>query len=301
LKHTLARYGCPGIYGNRCANQIIQRCDLLIVLGSRLSIMQTGYDFSKFAKNAKIIMVNTDDTDFKGHINIKMNCKYIINKLRFEDVRDWISECDELKIQFPFLQKEHENSGNYTNSYKFLHDTLSPKLTDEIIVTDMGTALISGHNITQLNDNRMFSSYGLGEMGYGLPASIGAAINGSRVICLNCDGSMMMNLQELQTIKSNNLNIKIIIFNNNGYLSIKHTQNMFGHDKNSVDSSSGVELPVYNRIFNSFGINVYDSFEEFMSNPGPSMFEVFMDPEQYFVPKVQARCENGIVIPAELD
>lgn len=301
LKHVLARYGCPGIYGNRCANKIIQKCDLLIVLGSRLSIMQTGYDFSKFAKNAKIVMINIDDTDFKGHINIKMNCKYIINRLKFNDVIDWIKECDEIKTKFPFLQDEHNIEDGYTNSYKFLYQTLSPLLKDEVIVTDMGTALISGHNITQLNNNKMFSSYGLGEMGYGLPASIGAAINGSNVICLNCDGSMMMNLQELQTIKSNNLNIKIIIFNNNGYLSIKHTQNMFGHDKNAVDSSSGVNLPDYKRVFNSFDIPVYDSFEEFINNKGPSMFEVFMHPEQLFVPKVQATCENGVVIPGELD
>ena len=164
----------------------------------------------------------------------------------------------------------------------------------------MGTALLSGHNMI-MNANTMFSSYGLGEMGYGLPAAIGAAVSDRPVICLNCDGSIMMNLQELQTVSSNNLNIKIILFNNNGYLSIKHTQNMFGHERNSVDESSGISFPNYKNVFETFGFRVYENFEEFMNNKGPSMYEVFMHPEQEFVPKVKAICENGVIRPGELN
>ena len=307
-------FGCPGIYGNRCANKIVQACDLLIVLGSRLSYMQTGYDFSKFSPNATIIMVNIDPSDFKGSVNVQMDCKVVIDKIATKtfDIDPWIDECKKLNTEFPKLEPTHANNDKWLNSYKFIHDQLSPLLTDEVIVTDMGTALLSGHNTIQLKpENTMFSSYGLGEMGYGLPASVGAAVSGRRVVCLNCDGSMMMNLQELQTIAAHNLNVKVIIFNNDGYLSIKHTQKMFKCEYTAVDSSTGVKLPNYTKVFQSFGIPVFaehaenirpfEAFEEFMHVDGPAMYEVFMDPYQNFSPKVQATKVGDVIIPGTLD
>lgn len=307
-------FGCPGIYGNRCANKIVQACDLLIVLGSRLSYMQTGYDFSKFAPNATIVMVNIEPSDFKGSVNVQMDCKFAIEQLvtKTFDVEPWISECKRLNAEFPKLESTHVNNDAWLNSYKFIHDRLSPLLSDEVIVTDMGTALLSGHNTIQLKPgNTMFSSYGLGEMGYGLPASVGAAVSGRRVVCLNCDGSMMMNLQELQTIAAHRLNVKVIIFNNDGYLSIKHTQKMFKCEHTAVDSSTGVKLPNYTKVFQSFDIPVFaehaenirhfEAFEEFMRTEGPAMYEVFMDPYQNFSPKVQATKVGDSIIPGTLD
>lgn len=307
-------FGCPGIYGNRCANKIVQACDLLIVLGSRLSYMQTGYDFSKFAPNATIIMVNIEPNDFKGSVNVHMDCKVVIDNLATKtfDIDPWIDECKKLDTEFPKLEPTHTNNDAWLNSYKFIHDQLSLLLSDEVVVTDMGTALLSGHNTIRLKaGNTMFSSYGLGEMGYGLPASVGAAVSGRRVVCLNCDGSMMMNLQELQTISAHNLNVKVIIFNNDGYLSIKHTQKMFKCEHTAVDSSTGVKLPNYTKVFQSFGIPVFtehvenirpfEAFEEFMRVEGPAMYEVFMDPYQNFSPKVQATKVGDVIIPGTLD
>ena len=142
-------------------------------------------------------------------------------------------------MQFPLIDDSHKDE-EFPNSYKII-DKISDYLKpSQIIVTDMGTALLSGHQVIRLKPgNTMFSSYGLGEMGYGLPAAIGAAFSSNReVLCLNCDGSMMMNLQELQTIIQHKLKIKIVIFNNDGYLMIKHTQKMlFNGAYNSVDSS----------------------------------------------------------------
>jgi acetolactate synthase-1/2/3 large subunit len=305
IYHPL-NFGCPGIYGNRCANKIVQACDLLIVLGSRLSYMQTGYDFSKFAPSATIIMVNVEPSDFKGTVNVQMDCKFAIEHLVTKkfDIDLWINECKRLNDEFPKLESTHTNSDTWVNSYKFIHDHLSPLLSDEVVVTDMGTALLSGHNTIQLKPrNTMFSSYGLGEMGYGLPASVGAAVSGRRVVCLNCDGSMMMNLQELQTISAHKLNVKVIIFNNDGYLSIKHTQKMFKCEHTAVDSSNGVKLPNYTKVFQSFGIPVFTEhpFEEFMSVDGPAMYEVFMDPYQNFSPKVQATKVGDVIVPGTLD
>jgi acetolactate synthase-1/2/3 large subunit len=307
-------FGCPGIYGNRCANKIVHACDLLIVLGSRLSYMQTGYDFSKFAPNATIIMVNVDPSDFKGSMNVQMDCKFAIEHLVTKkfDIDPWIDECKRLNEEFPKLESTHVSNDTWVNSYKFIHDQLSPRLKEEVVVTDMGTALLSGHNTIRLKaGNTMFSSYGLGEMGYGLPASVGAAVSGRRVVCLNCDGSMMMNLQELQTIAAHNLHVKVIIFNNDGYLSIKHTQKMFKCEHTAVDSSTGVKLPNYTKVFQSFGIPVFtehaenirpfEAFEEFMRVEGPAMYEVFMDPYQNFSPKVQATKVGDVIIPGTLD
>jgi acetolactate synthase-1/2/3 large subunit len=247
-------------------------------------------------------------------VNVRLDCKVAIDKLATKtfDIDPWIKECKKLSAEFPKLESTHVNNDTWLNSYKFIHDQLSPLLTDEVVVTDMGTALLSGHNTIQLKPgNTMFSSYGLGEMGYGLPASVGAAVSGRRVVCLNCDGSMMMNLQELQTIAAHKLNVKVIIFNNDGYLSIKHTQKMFKCEYTAVDSSTGVKLPNYTKVFQSFGIPVFtesaenirpfEAFEEFMRVDGPAMYEVFMDPHQNFSPKVQATKVGDVIIPGTLD
>jgi acetolactate synthase-1/2/3 large subunit len=148
-------------------------------------------------------------------------------------------------------------------------------------------------------------------MGYGLPAAFGAAVagNGREVLCLNCDGSMMMNLQELQTIASHGLRVKIVVFNNDGYLMIKHTQKMLFEGKyTAVNSSTGVVLPDYMKVAEAFGyekfqIKNWDEFNfyfrRFMDFDGPSICEIFMPPEQEFLPKVKGvvKTDGSIFAP----
>ena len=160
----------------------------------------------------------------------------------------------------------------------------------------------------------MFSSYGLGEMGYGLPAAFGAAVaaHGREILCLNCDGGMMMNLQELQTIKQHNLRVKIVIFNNDGYLMIKHTQNMlFNGQHTAVDGATGIVLPDYMKVAKAFGYKRYqikdwDDFDfffpRFMSYEGPAIYEIFMPPMQDFIPKVKGvRQQDGSIFAPPLE
>ena len=161
----------------------------------------------------------------------------------------------------------------------------------------------------------MFTSLGLGEMGYGLPGAIGASFTDTNknVICLNCDGGIMMNLQELQTIKHHNLPIKIVIFNNDGYLMIKHTQKMlFNCAYNGVNSDSGLSLPNFEKLSNSFEFPYYsiktwndytNKINNFLNSKGPSVCEVFMDPEQDFIPKVRGikKVDNTIALTGEID
>ena len=193
-------FGSPGIYGQRSANFIFQKCDLLIVLGSRLTLPQTGYDFKEIARSAKIVMIDIDLTEFKefSHLQIHSDCGEFIKRINISYSRlDWINECASIRKEFPLIDVFHVDQ-DFPNSYRII-DKISNFITsDHTIVTDMGTALLSGHQVIRLKEGtKMFSSYGLGEMGYGLPAAFGAAIasNGREVLCLNCDGGMMMNIQ----------------------------------------------------------------------------------------------------------
>ena len=302
-------FGRPGVYGQRAANFIQQKSDLLIVLGSRLTLPQSGYNFDEFARNATIVMVDVDKTENKSFVDIFIHtdCNEFLKQisgLSYEN-NEWLNKCDEIYKRFPLIEDVHVEDG-YPNSYKLI-DKMSDYLKpDQIIVTDMGTALLSGHQAIRIKEGQtMFSSYGLGEMGYGLPAALGAAISSKdrEVLCLNCDGSMMMNLQELQTIIQHNLRIKIVIFNNDGYLMIKHTQNMLFNGKyTAVDKSSGIVLPNYMRLADAFGYNKYEiyswdnfdaTFSEFMNVDGPSICEIHMHPKQDFIPKVKGVYNNN--------
>ena len=207
-----------------------------------------------------------------------------------------------MKREYPLVMPEH--LADPTNSYTFV-DKLSTAWPDNYtIVTDMGTALLSGFYGFNIKPNqKMFTSLGLGEMGYGLAAAVGAGFGDKPVLCLNCDGGMMMNLQELQTIKTHNLPIKIVIFNNDGYLMIKHTQKMLfqGH-KTCVDKNTGVSLPDYKKVAKAFEFPYYTEKEmsNFINDPGYGIMEVFMDPEQEFIPKVRGIKQQDSSIRAGL-
>jgi acetolactate synthase I/II/III large subunit len=298
-------FGRPGIYGARAANFIFQQADCIIVLGSRLTLPQTGYDFKELARNGKIIMVDVDETEFKSfsYLNIHSDCSTFLKKINcvYENT-DWLTECKNLKIKFPIIETFHKDE-EFPNSYKII-DRISDFLKDDqVIVTDMGTALLSGHQAIKLKKGHtMFSSYGLGEMGYGLPGALGAGFSGRNVLCLNCDGGMMMNIQELQTIIQHKLKVKIVIFNNDGYLMIKHTQKMLFNGKfTAVDTESGIVLPDYIKVGQAFGYETYQIktwndfnyyFPKFMDSDAPSICEIFMPPEQEFIPKVKGILKN---------
>jgi acetolactate synthase-1/2/3 large subunit len=204
-----------------------------------------------------------------------------------------------------------ESGTSFINSYRFMQKLEEYFTEDQIVVTDMGTALLSGHQVLKFkNGQKMMTSTGLGEMGFGLPGAIGAAIgSGREVLCLNCDGGMMLNLQELQTIAHHQLPIKIIIFNNDGYLMIKHTQKaLFDSRFSGSDKKSGLTCPDFSKIayafnFPSFQIRTWDDMENMLPKiqeiKGPVICEVFTHPEQPFVPKlsVVAKIDGTLVSP----
>jgi acetolactate synthase-1/2/3 large subunit len=316
-------FGRFGLYGQRAANFIVQNADLVLVLGSRLALPQVGYDFSQFARGAKIIVVDIDELEgTKYSVDFVWgDCKEVIESLiqsshmMWGYKKEWVNKCIELKERYPLVDETIHKDNGYLNSYKFITKMSDYLKDDHIVVTDMGTALLSGHQNIKLKPNQtMFTSQGLGEMGYGLPAALGAALAcpNKPVLCMNCDGGIMMNIQELHTIIENDLPIKIIIFNNDGYLMIKHTQKMlFKGDYVSVNKKTGIGLPNYNKVMSAFGYKYYDikswdNFDQVMSyfinEPGPACLEVFMDPEQDFIPKVKGvRNEDHTILAPPIE
>jgi acetolactate synthase-1/2/3 large subunit len=316
-------FGRFGLYGQRAANFIVQNADTIIVLGSRLALPQVGYEFSQFGRGAKIIVVDIDDlegTKYNVNQHIKDDCYDVLTSLIDKTPmlwgykKEWVAYCQVMKNKYPLVENYHEDNG-YLNSYKFITKMSDYLKDNHIVVTDMGTALLSGHQNIKLKPNQtMFTSQGLGEMGYGLPAALGAALAcpNRPVLCLNCDGGMMMNIQELHTIVENDLPVKIIIFNNDGYLMIKHTQKMlFKGDYVSVNKKTGIGLPKFDRVMPAFGykyyhLKIWENFNQvmayFINEPGPACLEVFMDPEQDFIPKVKGVLkEDGTLFPPPIE
>jgi acetolactate synthase I/II/III large subunit len=327
-------FGRAGVNGQRRSNFIIQNSDLILVLGSRLSLLQAGYDINNLAPKAKIIMVDIDTNEWhKYHQKydrfIQMDCKYFIKELMSVSQNtvvapvsyikhEWLNYCFKIREEYPLKEPIHiDSSEEYLNSYNFIDEMCKYMHDDQIIVTDMGTALLSGHYSIKLTKNQtMFTSLGLGEMGYGLPGAIGAAFAAPdrEVLCLNCDGGMMMNLQELQTIIHHKLPIKIVIFENDGYLMIKHTQKLlFNGTYNSVNWETGVSTPDYCELGEAFGFNTYgirgygkyiipETLRNFFADERPSILTVKMDPEQDFLPKVKGvPQDDGNIVPASLE
>jgi acetolactate synthase-1/2/3 large subunit len=322
-EHPLV-YGRAGIYGQRAANFVLQNCDFLLAIGTRLAVPQVGYDISEFARDAKIAMVDIDPLELKKYperfnFPINLDAKIFIKEL-LNDVpksenferKNWIKQCDLYREKYPFIGPEHDDKNGFINSYRFIDKYNSYLKPDQIIVTDMGTALLCGHQALKLkNGQRLMTSQGLGEMGFGLCGAIGASFarDKGEVLCLNCDGGMMMNLQELQTIVHHHLPIKIIVFNNDGYLMIKHTQkSLFEGRRVGTDVKSGVSCPNYSALAKAFGIpsftiKTWQDFDEVIPKvqaiDGPVICEVFMDPEQLFLPKLSlaAKADGTLVSP----
>lgn len=317
-------YGRAGVYGQRCANFILQNADLLVTIGTRLAIPQIGYALDELARDASLVVVDVDDAEAKKHGNrvslpITADAGVFINALldtigtkRLAAPDAWIEQCDMYRRRYPWVGPEHADQPPFINSYRFMEKLVGYFKSDQIVVTDAGTALLSGHQVLKTKKGqRLMTSTGLGEMGFGLPAAVGASFarNRGEVMCLNCDGGMMMNLQELQTIVHHQLPIKLIIFNNDGYLMIKHTQtHLFSGRRIAVDKASGVSCPDFSALAAAFGMPAYQirTWEDFdrvlpklQAETGPAICEVFMHPEQLFVPKLSLapRPDGTIVSP----
>lgn len=299
-----------GIAGQRGANLAVQNCDLLICIGSHLSIALTGTMFDAFAREAKIVMVDIDrvELDYKSaRIDLPVQCdaKTFIGEMlkqvkshNLADINWWQNKSSNYK-RYNAVPDEWKELKNCINAYAFV-DTLSDELgNDDVVVVDGGGTVVytTFQSFKVKEGQRLTISSGICAMGTGLPESVGAcfAKDKGRTICLCGDGSMQLNIQELQTIFHHNLPIKIFIFNNDGYLAIRHTQDGFLNSKYfGSDTTGGMSLPDYLKVAEAYGIKairIYnyaelaENIRRTLEMPGPAVCEIMIPKDQEVMPR----------------
>ena len=297
--------GKVGTIGDTGGNTVIQNADLVLILGNGMSIRTTGYKYKEFMKNAYKIMVDIDDREMnKVNVNIDMKVRTDLRiffdrmlqnlKEPLPEKTEWVNWCKSINYKYPVLQKKHIESKTL-NPYYF-YSVLSNVLDkDAIVVTANGGASVIGSQTYKCKVGQRFYTSGNGSMGYGLSASIGAYIgSGKQVICLEGDGSIMMSIHELATVKHLNANIKIFVLNNNGYSSIRQTQNNYFKGNYVGCTESDLTFPKWSLVADSYGINyckIYDSkniknrIDYILNSFGPMLIEVVVDKDCIFEPK----------------
>lgn len=320
--------GNPGSIGNRGGNFVLQNSDLLLMIGCQLSIRQTTYAWKNFAKSAIKISINEDEYELskptiKPDIGLHCNIKEFFNNFDLDLSKNyfskWLKWCKKINLKYPVVKQKINKSENFLSIYNFI-DELSDYLPENVnVVLANGAACVAGFQAFKVKKNqRIFTNAGASSMGYAISACIGTSVSGNpnvRTFCIEGDGSIQMNLQELQTIVHNKLDIKIFWINNDGYHSIKQTQNaMFDAGKKGLcgaDKTSGISFPSAERIAYAYGIKYYkieknsnislilkdiDSYRE------PVLCEVVTDPNETFEPKVQSKMlEDGTFFTPSLE
>jgi len=301
--------GRPGTVGTRGGNFVFQNADLILVIGCRMNLRQIGYAKNEIAPKAFKIMVDIDRAElqkktFKADMPVQCNCGMFIEEMIKTGYRKstpengrWIKWCREINLKYPPLKDIKRKSGRL-NPYVFF-DRLYKLLPEgQITVTANGSACVLSFQTAEIkHGQRLFTNSGCASMGYGLPAAIGACVASGRksVVCIEGDGSLQMNIQELQTVIHNKLPLKIFVINNNGYHSIKQTQaNFFKSRFAGVDKTTGLSFPDLSGIAAAYGFNYYiinsekgaeETITKILAAKKPVICEVVVDPEQNFVPK----------------
>lgn len=308
--------GKVGLRGNRAGNFAAQSADLIISIGSSLHVTTTGYELEDFAPKAKKIVIDLDEAVLKknesiSQLQIKCDIATLIAELdknvRPLQLKDWLDRLMKWKAQFPIIKEPHVREGDEINTYHLM-DVLSKVLKDdEVVITDAGSLYyITGQAFLSKKNQRVIVSGALGAMGYALPASIGAALAapGKDIICITGDGSMQLNVQELQTIAHYQLNCKIIIINNNGYASIRNSQSSFldGHIA-GASANTGVSFPNWEKLADAYSLpyikeskfsNLENVFESALSKKGPVVIEIVIPENVTMIPAVTSvRLDNG--------
>lgn len=318
--------GRPGTVGTRGGNFIVQDADLLLILGCRMNIRQISYNFKQFSPDSYKIMVDIDENELRKptlkidlpiHADVKDFMSSILKIDYKPNHSEWLAWCRNLNLRYPAEKTnltDNKNSDKI-NPYKFVREFTRQLNSDDKIVCGNGSACVITFQAAEIKDNtRLFTNSGCAAMGYGFPAAIGACYtnNGKRVICIDGDGSFQMNLQELQTVVYNNLNLKIIYLNNNGYHSIRQTQtNLFkGRELVGVCDGNGLNFPDAEKIANAYGIPFIRITDESqisglikaMETDGPLFAEIMIDETQNFEPKLSSKVqEDGTIVSPPID
>jgi acetolactate synthase-1/2/3 large subunit len=306
--------GRPGSIGDRYGNFTVQNSDLLLVIGSRLNIRQVSYNWNFFARDAFKIQVDVDRAELEKPL-VKPDMPVCADAYKFlmemeaqlgewrpsSAHRQWLTWCQARKCRYPVFNPAVQISvGPEINPYHFAHVLFKELAADDVIACGDATATIVTFQCANIKmGQRLLSNSGAASMGYDLPCAIGAAVArpGKRVICLAGDGSLQMNIQELQTVAHHRWPIKIFVLNNGGYLSIRQTQTNFFGLQVGATAESGVSFPDHLKLARAYGINAtrlegpnfVDGLRRVLESDEPEICEVMLDRSQVFEPKLTSR------------
>ena len=319
-------FGRPGILGERPANFILQNADLLLVLGTRMGLRIIGYAHDKLARAATRVMVDVDEAELRKptfrvdvpvHADAGDFLRAALAELPALPAReDWLAYCRRVKVRYPVVLPAHRARTDYVSSYVLPEAVVRHAPADLTVVTSNGIAYTSTFQAIPIRTGmRMFSNEACASMGYGLPAAIGAAFAGGpdrTVACFEGDGSIQMNLQELQTLVTYRLPVKLFVYNNDGYLSIKTTQrSFFGGFFVGSEPGSGVKLPSIEKLAAAYGLPYFRlannleldvKLREIFGTEGPVLVEVMLDPFEELGPKAASRkLPDGRMVSAPLE
>ena len=316
-------YGNFGVIGGRAGNFIVQNADLVIGMGCRMAYRQIGFNYGAFSPNSRRMIIDVDEDELKKptlriDVPICADIRIVIDDLldtqiTAPDCKDWLNYCNMLRNKFPVYLDKFNNSSN-VSPYYFIKNLYKILPDDSVIV--LGNSSIAGHVLQmgiQKEKQRVINNMNCGSMGYDLPAAIGAAKALKREVTLiTGDGSIMMNLQELMTIKHYNLPIKIFVCNNGGYRAIVRTQqNMFNGRFTGCTPDAGVEIPDFEKIAYAFGLpyakiknhdELANGLKDVYSINGAVICEIYQDKDQAIEPRVMSRkLEDGTLVSPVID
>jgi acetolactate synthase-1/2/3 large subunit len=314
--------GRLGTKGDRAGNFAIQNSDLVISLGSSLSVSVTGFRYETFAREAKKIVIDIDENEHKKNtINIdyliKADVKDFLKNcnIKYKTDQSWIDKCISWRNKWPVFNEAYKDTTKGINIYYFLNELSKKNKPDAIIISDAGSAYYTTSQALQIKQQQRYITSGAqADMGFTIPAAIGAAIasNSENIIGITGDGSFQMNIQELQTIVNYNLPIKIFVLNNGGYLSIRNTMDKFFESRYyGTDTKSGLTFPEIEKIAYAYGLPYYkletsddldNKLKEILSLEGYALIEVICPFKQDIVPSSSAKQNSeGKIISQPLE
>jgi acetolactate synthase I/II/III large subunit len=320
-------FGRPGICGDRLGNIVVQNSDLLIAIGARLGIRQISYHYSGFAPDAYHAMVDIDSAELKKptlriDMPIHADAKDFLNRMLLVcgetplvQKTEWLTWCHKSKETLPEIISENVQRKEFINSYEFAEQLFQLLPENSVVVTGNGTAYTGTFQVMKIKKGvRVFANQACASMGYDIPAAIGATIADptKKIVVITGDGSIQLNIQELQTIAAYRLPIKIFVLNNDGYLAIRTTQDTYFEGRHiGSDRSGKLFLPDTQKIANAFGIpsrrlsgkdSLSSAIEEILRIPGPILCEIMMDPKQTLYPKLSSTMgSDGKMISSSLE
>jgi acetolactate synthase-1/2/3 large subunit len=320
--------GRASTIGDRAGNFTVQNADVLLVVGSRLNIRQISYNWPSFARHAFTIQVDVDRAELekptvRPDLGVCCDARVFFEELNRQLDRggcdgtrhaDWLAWCRARVERYPVVQERHRAIvGRLINPYHFIERLFHHLGPDDVVACGDGTASVVTFQAASIKKGqRVFANSGCAAMGYDLPAGIGAAIasEGRRVICLAGDGSLQLNIQELQTVVHHRLPLKIFVLNNGGYLSMRMSQGSFFGRFVGESPQSGLSFPQIISLASAYGLPACraegENFDavigDVLNAPGPFLCEVLLDPEQQFEPKLSSRqLPDGSMVSSPLE